>query len=435
MEISRQGWLEVAVRGAVALCAGWLVSSLVAGADRLGPLAPVPDWSALERFQGTITRAEFERLLERVYGPGGAARAFILVGEEGAVVRGEDGRGRLTLRFARSAETAAPVSRYWRAASELGPAPDGKPLDGLRVAIDPGHIGGKWARVEERWFQIGHDAPVMEGDMAMVVARQLRARLEAMGGKVLMVRDRSEPVTRRRPKDLGREAREWLAERGVTRPKQGYSGPEDPAKAASVDWNAELLFYRVSEIRSRADKVNRQLRPDVTLCLHFNAEDWGDPARPTLVEANHLHLLLNGRYGADELRYEDQQFDLLLKLLGRSWSEELAISKAVADSMARVTGLPPYTYAGGNAIRAGGNPYLWVRNLLANRLYQCPVIYVEPYVMNSRDAYARIQAGDYEGVREIRGTKRESIFHEYARGVAEGLAAYYRAARTGTNVR
>lgn len=261
--------------------------------------------------------------------------------------------------------------------------------------------------------------------MVMIVARHLRERLESLGAKVLMVRDGPEPVTRQRPKDFQGEARAWLAERGVPRPAQGYSGPDDPARMASVDWNAELLFYRVSEIRARAEKVNRHLKPDLTVCLHFNAEDWGDPARPTLVRDNHLHLLLNGRYGADELKYDDQKFDMLMKLLARCWPEELAISEAVAGSLARATGLPPYTYSGGNAIRAGESPYLWVRNLLANRLYHCPVVYLEPYVMNSRDAYARIQAGDYAGTREIGGKRRESIFREYARGVAEGLAEYY----------
>jgi hypothetical protein len=49
--------------------------------------------------------------------------------------------------------------------------------------------------------------------------------------------------------------------------------------------------------------------------------------------------------------------------------------------------------------------------------------------MNSRDAFARIQAGDYEGTREINGIMRKSIFREYADSVTDGLAGYYRAAR------
>lgn len=409
----------------------WLavVGPAAGSVGKLGPLAPRPDWGELEKFQGTITRAEFVRLLDRVYAPGGAARGMVSVGEEGAVISAGAAGGSIRLRFAASEAEARGVGRYWRAAREMGPPREGRPLEGVRVAIDPGHIGGRWARIEERWFQIGGGAPVMEGDMVMVVAGHLRQRLESLGARVLMVREGLEPVTRHRPEDLMDEARAWLAERGFRFTKEGYSGPHDPGRFASVRWNAELLFYRVGEIRARAERVNARLRPDVTVCLHFNAEDWGDPARPTLVRANHLHLLLNGRYGADELKYEDQRFDMLVKLLGRSWPEELAISEAVANSMARVAGLQPYEYAGANAIRAGQNPYLWVRNLLANRLYQCPVVYLEPYVMNSREAYARIQAGDYEGTREIGGRPRESIFREYARGVSEGLAAYYRESR------
>jgi hypothetical protein len=49
--------------------------------------------------------------------------------------------------------------------------------------------------------------------------------------------------------------------------------------------------------------------------------------------------------------------------------------------------------------------------------------------MNSKDGFARIQAGDYEGTKEINGINRKSIFREYADSVAEGLAEYYRNAR------
>jgi hypothetical protein len=75
------------------------------------------------------------------------------------------------------------------------------------------------------------------------------------------------------------------------------------------------------------------------------------------------------------------------------------------------------------------NPYLWARNLLANRLYRCPVIFMEPYVMNSTIDYPRIQAGDYDGQREISGKMQPSIFREYADAVATGLANHYRALR------
>jgi hypothetical protein len=49
--------------------------------------------------------------------------------------------------------------------------------------------------------------------------------------------------------------------------------------------------------------------------------------------------------------------------------------------------------------------------------------------MNSNDAFARIQAGDYEGMRPISGVERKSIFREYADGVVDGLVQYYSKAR------
>jgi hypothetical protein len=49
--------------------------------------------------------------------------------------------------------------------------------------------------------------------------------------------------------------------------------------------------------------------------------------------------------------------------------------------------------------------------------------------MNSREGFARIQAGDYEGTRQVDGVERQSIFREYANSVANGLVEYYSKAR------
>ena len=52
--------------------------------------------------------------------------------------------------------------------------------------------------------------------------------------------------------------------------------------------------------------------------------------------------------------------------------------------------------------------------------------------MNSKDVFARIQAGDYEGTRNVNGIERKSIFREYADSVAEGLVDYYSKAPGGS---
>ena len=246
---------------------------------------------------------------------------------------------------------------------------------------------------------------------------------------MLLVRSSPGPVTTIRPEELKLQAEASLREKGVTNIFPSYSGPDDPLREDSISWESERLFYRVDEIHARAAIVNDQIKPDIVLCLHFNAEPWGTSAQPVLVAVNHLHLLVNGAYSAEELGYDDQRFAMLLKLLNRTYFEELACSESVAGSMARVTGLPAYRYFSPNAKRVGTSGYVWARNLLANRLYDCPVVFIEPYVMNSQEVFDRVQAGEYEGLRSFGGAMRQNIFEEYVEGVVDGLTAYFRAAR------
>jgi hypothetical protein len=173
------------------------------------------------------------------------------------------------------------------------------------------------------------------------------------------------------------------------------------------------------------------LHPDLVLCLHFNAEGWGDPNNPTLIDQNHLHLLVNGSYLKEELELDDERFEMVRRLLSRAYDEELPLADTIAGVMAKETQLPAYEYPTANTVtKVGASGYVYARNLLATRLYRCPVVYCEPYVMNSRDGFARIQAGDYDGTRNINGVERKSIFREYADSVVEGLTEYYRKAKS-----
>src|SRR4029077_12296004 len=95
-----------------------------------------------------------------------------------------------------------------------------------------------------------------------------------------------------------------------------------------------ILFYRYSEIRRRAVLVNTKLHPDVVICLHFNAEGWGDPNSPTLTDHNHMHLLVNGSYLETELEFDDERFEMVRRLLSRAYDEELPMADTIATAMA-----------------------------------------------------------------------------------------------------
>ncbi|MBS0660565.1 MAG: N-acetylmuramoyl-L-alanine amidase [Verrucomicrobia bacterium] len=394
-------------------------------AQRLSGLGERPDWTSLKAFQETMSRDEFERLLRTLYAPGGGWEPFIRLREHEALLVTDSNTSAppFVLRFARTKALPAPP-RYWKPAVAQPAA--ARPLAGVRIALDPGHLGGAWARMEERWFQLEGGTPVMEGELTLKVAELLAPKLEALGAEVLWVRRSSEPATTERPDDLRDRARAALKERGIAAPPENYTSPADPEREKSVAWEAERFFYRLGEIRARGRKVNEDLKPDLTLCLHFNAEEWGDPAKPKLIDHQHLHMLINGNYWPTELRYDDVRFELLQRLLQRVHEEEIPLGESVGAALQRATDLDPYVYPNDRARRVRPASLVWARNLLANRLYRSPVVYCEPYVMNSLEGHARIQAGDYEGLREVAGQPRPSIFREYAQAVADGLAWHYR---------
>lgn len=376
----------------------------------LSVLGKPPDWSRLNVWQNTMSREEFEGLLTSVFVTGGRWREFIELDEHEARIRTGVEEEVFRLRFApKGLENPSP--RRWKSVEDLAPPQSGKPLSGLHIAVDPGHIGGEWARIEERWLKVGEHPPVKEGDMTLLVARLIKPRLEALGSKVTLVRAATEPVTPLRPESLAELA--------------AVDAPADSPEA--LQKLAERLFYRTAEIRARADLVNQKIRPDLVLCLHFNADAWGDAENPKLVDRTHFHLLLNGGYTDDEVALADQRFTLLEKILSRTHEEEVRVGSTVAEVFVGKTGLPPFVYPADapNARSIDGQPYLWARNLLANRLYECPVIFYEPYVMNSIIDHPRLVAGDYEGLRAVGGKQVRSIFREYADAVVEGLRRHY----------
>src|SRR6266498_3676279 len=187
-------------------------------ADNISILGSKPKWSVLEKYQGTITHDEFSRLLQGVYCTHGFAPDLIEINEKAArILMNREAQKFFTLRFAENPATAGrqPVPRLWRPAESLPPVRPEKPLFGLKIALDPGHLGGKWAKMEERWFQVGNSAPVQEGDLTLRVARLLAPRLRELGAKVFFVRNSNEPITSKRPDDFRELARKILIKNGV----------------------------------------------------------------------------------------------------------------------------------------------------------------------------------------------------------------------------
>lgn len=382
--------------------------------EGLSDLGAIPDWSLLEPYQHTISKERFEHELLNVYSVQKSWYPWVEVQEERALIRmdAKDASKVYTLHFAKDANVAD-VPRYWRKKEEIDSDRTESPLSGVKIAIDPGHIGGDFAVIEERNFAYKETAPIQEGTSTMIVAKMLKQQLESLGATVFLTRQDNQPVSKHRSKDYIKYVQSKNSKLNILPSKKG------------IEHSSNLMFYRVGEIKQRARLVNNQFKPDLVVCLHFNATKWDEK---NLIGEEHFHMILNGAYTKGEFANDDERFMLLRKILQGIHEEEAKLNASVARSFVVHTGLPPYQYDANSsrAVKINGNPYLWGRNLIANREFTCPVVYCEPYLMNAVDTHARISKGNTQELQYINGLLRPSIYEEYATSVAEGLVNYYK---------
>jgi hypothetical protein len=390
------------------------------------PAVLAQDWVNFDKYHGSITRKEFCRLLDEVYNPSKKIYEYLVVTDQYVEFYQDTQKATLdyTLEFAPPGTSPVEPRQTFKTISDLRriPRTPGKPLKGIRISIDPGHIGGKWASLEERSVKWGKNPPIREGDCNLIVAHHLKKRLEKEGAEVYLTHATPDPVTPLRAKDFVEEARQTVYK------EQKIAGEPDPKRKRHleklINWRAELYFYRRAEIEQRAINIREQFLPDLNICNHFNATERSGEGK--LVKDNRHAFFINGCYGPDEVVNPLTRYFLFSKLLEQCLPIEMAVSNEITRKMLRIASLPPVRYGREKyQIRVNENPYLYARNLAASRQYPGPCIILEPFYMNNPWTAARLAAGDYDGYREIDGVSYRSLYREYSDSVAEAIIEAY----------
>jgi hypothetical protein len=391
------------------------------------------DWRALARFDRTLTRHEFEIRLDGIFDPSHALRPFLSVGNDAVAIFASPTHEReplVVIHFATTttARTRLPVSFRSRAEFlQLQSSVPAKPLTGLRIALEPADIGGRWAEMEDRSVEIHGYGRAKEGDYNLIVAQLLRERLVALGAEVFLVRDRTEPILAARAPVLLNEIREALRQKPSTLPESFYERAkglrlEDPKDFEAA---AGLLLTKTLETHARAILLRQSFQPDITLVLQHNAT--AESMKGGLTKTNRNIFFVDGAWSAEEVRQPAQRFRLLTKLLEDVTPIEAGVAVAISHRFKAKTGIPPVEYGDSATTRrvVRGNDYVVARNLAFNRSHDGPVVVTEPYFMNQADTLTRLLAGDFPGERVVAGKKITSIYREYADCVMEGIVDAY----------
>ena len=286
-----------------------------------------------------------------------------------------------------------------------------KRLNGVKIAIDPGHFGGQLSELEERFVKIpaaqtnnNQAIYFSEGDLTYLTAVYLKTLLETEGAIVFISRPQ-----------IGKGALEedffqWQQ-------KHRDFPTENPSKIFRTHYNTE-------DLKKRAENIN-QFRPDITLIIHYNAHlNKSEKAEGLLLTQSNYNLaFIPGAFGPDELKKTEDRYEFLRLLLTDCIAESLELSQYITQEFVRHLGVPLITskdeasYIENACLLQA--PGVYCRNLALTRLIRSPLCYGETLVQNNQqEAYV---------LSENNPSARTNRLQQVARAYFEGIKNYFSA--------
>ncbi len=291
-----------------------------------------------------------------------------------------------------------------------------KSLVGAKIAIDPGHFGGEYAELEERFIDMkvyengkaSHPVRFNEGTLTLLTALVLKDRLEKEGAVVFLTKDQ-----------IGK---------GVYR-EDFFTWMQSHREF----WNTSMTipqifrtFYNPLDLLARAERIN-QFRPDVTIIIHYNADDARDPAtlRTGPSNENYNMVFIPGAFSKTELAKEENRYEFLRLLVTTDEENSERLSTLILREFVQVLDVPAVTQYNAapylHRVCLKLNEGVYARNLCLTRMVHGPLCYGETLLQNNNKESLKLAKNDAE----IRGISCPSRVIEVAEGYFLGIKKYF----------
>jgi N-acetylmuramoyl-L-alanine amidase len=270
-----------------------------------------------------------------------------------------------------------------------------KPLQGWRIALDPGHFAGnmKTAKVEGKFIDIKvgeKQISFFESEWAWYTARILQKKLEATGAQVILTRNKFQHTA------LDDTYENWYQNYRQSLLDSGKSTSELSPYKAFVS-----KFFRM-ELAERAKKIN-DFKPHLTLIMHYNVEanntGWQKP-----VETNYSMVFVGGSFQEKELAQTEQRFHLLRLLLTEDLAQSIRFSEKILTKIQKGLGVKPIPAKNNQAFLAENSLLtektgVYSRNLTLTREVAGVLAYIEPLFQDNIHEIKRLGKRDtaFEG--------------------------------------
>ena len=289
-------------------------------------------------------------------------------------------------------------------------------LQGAKIAIDPGHFGGIFAEIEERYVKISaqeanHTDPIVieEGSLTFLTALELKSLLEAEGAKVILTRDCIEKGA------INQDFFSWLR--------------DHPQIWASKDPLSKLFrnYYNREDLKQRALKIN-DFHPDITLILHFNGHLTEEEKQQNkkVTDSNFSLAFIPGAFCALELQTSQERYEFLRLLLTDHIDNSLRLSRCLAKQFEVVLQVPLLgdaekpSYIEKMCLEVSDGIY--ARNLALTRLVHSPLCYGETLIQNNKHEIHKLSAKDSEIAQIPCPNRIKEVARAYFNGVKEYFA-------------
>ncbi|MGK5089559.1 hypothetical protein WDW86_18565 [Bdellovibrionota bacterium FG-2] len=248
-------------------------------------------------------------------------------------------------------------------------------LSGLRIAIDPGHMGGEeWDLKTGKFVSDGHGHKISEGLMNLQVSMLLQKEFETLGAEVLLSHTSLAPATALRYEnlDVSLFGAQRLGESTMSDWFQKLiSGAlSGSALFAAFEKSSDLrglfsesmrgfYFIRMADLDARSETMMR-FSPDISLIIHFDSLDspGGYDGVKTFIDGGAL---------ADEFGTRDERVHFAQNILdARAWSASRTLSSAIANALKTELKIP-FDASTGGGLSVPVEPGVFARNLRISR--------------------------------------------------------------------
>ncbi len=333
----------------------------------------------------------------------------------------------------------------------------GKPLAGVRIALDPGHTADslETAIREEKytWLESAGrgDIRFHESSLTMATALILKNLLERDGAAVMVTRPAQGLSS------FGKSFDEWRRDgfyRQVSRDRAAEDlGPAEAAKLLSGADEDEIFRYYANsgDLRNRAKLIN-DFSPDLTVVIHYNSS--GIPPGSYSKRINRVRAILRdrrldaggkiskieravnlmdpafsdyaivyvpGAFAAGELSTPRARMELLRLLVSSDLDESISLARRLIRNLTSTLSVPvmPRQFADRYHLETGISG-VYCRNLKMTQLVHGPVVLGEPFIQNNLREAENLSVSSAT----VAGVKTSPRVNEAARAYYNAIIEY-----------